>query len=223
MERKGNGKDTEERRCERRGMLLTQVPVALLLIGTLLVVGCVTPGPEQPDGSLTEAESRELARTFVEQSPTYQFDGFDLEYTQTIVLHCPYCWRFLFDFQSRHAGYGNRTGQVLAQVITPHTAEVTVINGTITSAVLDGRWNMLTQSGLEPLTREEALAIARNSSCVQEGTLTDTVVYNDYTRTWWIDLVPFTVKPGCNPACVVSEDTGTAEINWRCTGLLLPE
>jgi hypothetical protein len=217
-------------------MMLTQVPVALLLIGTLLVVGCVTPGPEQPGWNLTEVESRELARTFVEQSPTYQFDGFDLVDNQTIVLHCPYCWRFLFDFQSRHAGYGNRTGQVLAQVITPHTAEVTVINGTITSAVLDGRWNMLTQTlvsdyqnpaeaqgGFEPLTREEALAIARNSSCVQEGTLTDTAVYNDYTRTWWIDLVPFTEKQGCNPACVVSEDTRTAEINWRCTGLLLPE
>ena len=51
-------------------MMLTQVPVALLLIGTLLVVGCVTPGPEQPRGNLTEVESRELARTFVEQSPT---------------------------------------------------------------------------------------------------------------------------------------------------------
>ncbi len=217
-------------------MMLTQVPVALLLIGTLLVVGCVTPGPEQPGWNLTEVESRELARTFVEQSPTYQFDGFDLVDNQTIVLHCPYCYIFLFDFQSQHAGYGNRTGQVLAQVITPHTAAVTVINGTITSAVLDGRWNMLTQTlvsdyqnsveaqgGLEPLTREEALAIARNSSCVQEGTLTDTAVYNDYTRTWWIDLVPFTEKPGCNPACVVSEDTRTAEINWRCTGLLLPE
>ena len=51
-------------------MMLTQVPVALLLIGTLLVVGCVTPGPEQPGGNLTEVESRELARTFVEQSPT---------------------------------------------------------------------------------------------------------------------------------------------------------
>ena len=67
------------------------------------------------------------------------------------------------------------------------------------------------------LTYEEARAIAQNSTCTQEGTLTDTWMYNEYTRTWWIDLEPFTVMPGCNPACVVSEDTKTAEINWRCT------
>jgi nitrous oxidase accessory protein len=67
------------------------------------------------------------------------------------------------------------------------------------------------------LTYEEARAIAENSTCVQEGTLTDTWMYNEYTRTWWIDLEPFTVMPGCNPACVISEDTRTAEINWRCT------
>jgi len=70
------------------------------------------------------------------------------------------------------------------------------------------------------MTIEEAMAIAQNSECVQEGRLTDTYVHNEYTRTWWIDLDPFTPKEGCNPACVVNEDTKTAEINWRCTGLM---
>jgi NitT/TauT family transport system substrate-binding protein len=72
------------------------------------------------------------------------------------------------------------------------------------------------------LTLEEARAIAQNSSCVQEGTLTDTYIYNEYSRTWWFDLEPFTVMPGCNPACVISEDTRTAEINWRCTMATTP-
>ncbi|KKU82706.1 MAG: hypothetical protein UY09_C0007G0014 [Parcubacteria group bacterium GW2011_GWA2_47_8] len=27
---------------------------------------------------------------------------------------------------------------------------------------------------------------------------------------------------GCNPACVVSEATRAAEVNWRCTGLVVP-
>ncbi len=68
------------------------------------------------------------------------------------------------------------------------------------------------------LTSEEALEIAENSDCMQEGNLTDTIVYNEYTETWWID---FDIEiPGCNPACVVSEETKTAEINWRCTGLI---
>lgn len=214
-------------------MKLTQLVMVLVIIGTLVTAGCITP---ENDGEATEAESKEIARAFVENSPTYQFDGFDLSYNQTIVLRCPYCWMFTFDFKSRHAGYGDRTGQVLAQVITPHTAEVTVINGTMTSAVLDGQWDMLTQTpvsdyvntaeaqgGLERLTYEEARAIAKNSTCVQEGTLTDTYVYNEYTRTWWIDLDPFTEREGCNPACVVNISTKTAEVNWRCTGLIIPE
>ena len=122
-------------------MKLKPVTVLLALIGAIFILGCITPEPR-----ITEAESKEIARDFVENSPTYQFDGFDLEYNQTVVLRCPYCWMFVFDFKSRHAGYGNRTGQVLAQVITPHTAVVTVINGTITSAILDDRWDMLTQT-----------------------------------------------------------------------------
>jgi len=288
-------------------MKLTQILVVVMIIGTLLTAGCITPGT---DGEVTETESKEIARAFVENSSTYQFDGADLAYNQTTVLRCPYCWVFTFDFKSRQAGYGDRTGKVLAQVITPHTADVTVINGTITSAVLDGQWDMLTQTpvsdylnpaeaqareiaeeyvtamdeyrnysgrdltvtnvvqarcpgcwqielefylisekdpartdratvtvtlenwevidvvyaqgGLEPLTYEEALAIAKNSTCVQEGTLIDTHVYNEFTRTWWIDLEPFVPQEGCNPACVVYEDTRTAEINWRCTGALPP-
>ena len=38
------------------------------------------------------------------------------------------------------------------------------------------------------------------------------------SKTWWIDLNA--EKEGCNPACVVFEESKRAEINWRCTGLL---
>ncbi|RLC33943.1 MAG: hypothetical protein DRZ76_03655 [Candidatus Nealsonbacteria bacterium] len=41
---------------------------------------------------------------------------------------------------------------------------------------------------------------------------------NEITGTWWIDLN--LEKPGCNPACVVDVVNETAEINWRCTGLV---
>lgn len=62
-----------------------------------------------------------------------------------------------------------------------------------------------------------AREVAMGSPCVQEGGLTDTFVYNNNTRTWWIDLN--INRTGCAPACVVYEENGTAEINWRCTGL----
>lgn len=73
--------------------------------------------------------------------------------------------------------------------------------------------------------RESAFLIARESKeCSNAGILTDKIVYNENSKTWWIDLerMPELEKDGCNPACVVSEETRTAEVNWRCTGLREP-
>ncbi|MDD1678029.1 MAG: hypothetical protein LUO93_02435 [Methanomicrobiales archaeon] len=71
------------------------------------------------------------------------------------------------------------------------------------------------------LTSEQAYGFARNSTCAQEGNLTDNAFYNPNSRTWWIDLEPFSPNPLCNPACVVNE-TGGTEVNPRCTGLVPP-
>lgn len=76
------------------------------------------------------------------------------------------------------------------------------------------------QTGAE-MSYGEAVDIAKQSTCTQEGDLTETRVCNASTGTWWIDLDA--EKPGCNPACVVDVNTRTAEVNWRCTGLLTPE
>jgi hypothetical protein len=43
---------------------------------------------------------------------------------------------------------------------------------------------------------------------------------NEGTGTYWINLN--ITKEGCNPACVVNIADKTAEINWRCTGLIVP-
>ena len=69
----------------------------------------------------------------------------------------------------------------------------------------------------EPCTREDAIAIAEKSNCTEVGNLTEDVFYNNYTKTWWIDIDAD--KEGCAPACVVS-DNGSVEVNWRCTGLV---
>ncbi len=66
------------------------------------------------------------------------------------------------------------------------------------------------------LTLEEAMAIAKSSECGSQ--LNKNAFYNENSQTWWIDLD--IEKEGCNPACVVDVNTGQAEINWRCTGLL---
>lgn len=69
------------------------------------------------------------------------------------------------------------------------------------------------------MTEDEARAVAQ-STCVKEGEMLGQGMYNENTGTWWFDATLTDTKPGCNPACVVSEDSKTAEINWRCTGLL---
>lgn len=117
-------------------------------------------GTIEPDGSVTELsafkrmtreESQRIAEEFVRNSPTFSFDGIEdtLRLTDTLTARCPCCWVFTFEFDSRHAGYGDRTGQVLAQVITPHRAAVAVEQLEITSAVMDEKWDMIKQGVVE--------------------------------------------------------------------------
>lgn len=77
----------------------------------------------------------------------------------------------------------------------------------------------------EKLTIEEAMEIAQDSECTEKGSLTEEHMYNDFSRTWWIDLKmkPEFENEMCYPACVVFEETKEVEINWRCTGALPPE
>jgi len=72
------------------------------------------------------------------------------------------------------------------------------------------------------LTEAEARVIAEKS-CIKGGEALANGVYNEITKTWWFDANLNATKEGCNPACVVSEATKTAEINWRCTGLIEPK
>jgi hypothetical protein len=68
-----------------------------------------------------------------------------LALVNTTTLKCPYCWEFVYQFDCRQAGYGNRMGRMLAQVITPHTATIVVQEGKVTSAMMDSEWDMMGQ------------------------------------------------------------------------------
>ena len=67
------------------------------------------------------------------------------------------------------------------------------------------------------LSYEDAAAIAATSACVEDGKLLADHFCNESAGSWWIGLD--VEREGCYPACVVDVDSGTAEINWRCTGL----
>lgn len=145
-----------------------------LIILSAGIAGCTqsnvndsNDGNKQPDNgnenkqpTYTEEESKEIARDFVESSPTYQFDGHNLTHKETLypdVVNCTSCYGFVFEFESRHAGYGNRTGKMLAQVITPHEAHITVKNGEVTSALLDMKWDMINQTLVDAKAQDDEL------------------------------------------------------------------
>lgn len=94
-------------------------------------------------------------------------------------------------------------------------------------ACLDGTEGVSAGADLEgqtagsALVEAEAKAIAE-ASCVKGGETLSEGSYNPSTQTWWFDANLNSAREGCNPACVVSEVTKTAELNWRCTGLVPP-
>lgn len=107
------------------------------------------PVEEKPQAGVSFEESQRIAEEAVKNAPTYKFDGFDLKFESSEVLLCPSCWEFSYSFQSRAAGYGDRTGQILAQVITPHTIRATVDNSKITSLVTDRTFDEISQRFLK--------------------------------------------------------------------------
>ncbi|HXW02211.1 MAG TPA: hypothetical protein VD828_02415, partial [Candidatus Nitrosotenuis sp.] len=90
----------------------------------------------------------ELAIDFVKNAPTFAFDGVDdsLTVEDVMILESfPVQYVITINFESSHGGYGDRTGQFLTQAITPHTIIVTVVDGQITSAIIDDAWDEVNQ------------------------------------------------------------------------------
>jgi len=94
----------------------------------------------------------ELAIDFVKNTPTFAFDGIgnSLTVEDVMILESfPVQYVVTINFESLHGGYGDRTGQYLTQAITPHTIIVTVVDGQITSAIIDDIWDELSQETIE--------------------------------------------------------------------------
>jgi len=100
---------------------------------------------------LTKEESQNIALEFVKNSPTFVFDGIEetLKLSESIEVSIPYTWTFVLHFESAHAGYGYRTGTMLAEVITPHVVSVTVEHGEIKYASMDDKWDMMQQKEID--------------------------------------------------------------------------
>lgn len=131
---------------------------------------------QTPPTILTIEASRalDIATNFIRNSPTYALDGSGLQlialYTGNDCVPSFYelfgigqqrpcipmnsspvfenTYVFLFNFTSSSGGYGNRTDQVVTQVITDHRIAVVVKNEEVISALIDGQWDEVNQQPL---------------------------------------------------------------------------
>ncbi|MCW3991364.1 MAG: hypothetical protein NWE79_01535 [Candidatus Bathyarchaeota archaeon] len=99
-------------------------------------------------GEHTEQEAMDMAVHFLRNGPTFKFDGIpeSLSVKGAFRARTPIpTWSVVIEFKCRHADYGDRTGRVLAQVVTPHEIAVIVEEGRVIRAVVDEVWDELNQ------------------------------------------------------------------------------
>ena len=112
---------------------------AFILILTLTCVACSQSPAWSREGS------QRVAEEFVRLETTFRFDGIPESLEVTSTTSVGNGWKYTIEFDSRHPGWGNRSGQALAEVITHHVAEITVQARLVTTAIMDGEWDMINQ------------------------------------------------------------------------------
>ena len=153
---------------DRTGQMLAQVltpHVSRIVVSEGRIIRAVTDDAFDemeermlPTGDTTAEEAESIALSFLRNSPTFKFDGIEasISVSEVFVMESyPVQYAFMVAFECSHPGYGDRTGQVLAQVITPHMIRIVVSAGEVRSAVIDGEWDELNQA---EETRSELLS-----------------------------------------------------------------
>lgn len=112
----------------------------------------------------TPENAETIALEWLRNAPTFSFDGIaGTMLVEDIVIMESYPVQYLvkITFDCSHAGYGDRSDLVLAQVITNHKAVVKVVDGNVVSAIIDDTWDELNEGedSSAILTPEEAVDI----------------------------------------------------------------
>ena len=128
---------------------MNKVVVLALIVLAAVVAFFVLRDTGEPE-VFTQEESQLIAQNWMEtMSPTYTFDGMDLALVSEEVRVPDTEYEFIFAFDSRAAGYGDRSDEMAAQVITPHETRVVVTSGVVTSAITDGVYDEMTAQMVE--------------------------------------------------------------------------
>ncbi|MCX6007276.1 MAG: hypothetical protein NTZ34_08480 [Chloroflexi bacterium] len=128
------------------GSFLAVSVVFVLILFAVKGVSCQPAINKTADCSQEQAAA--LSLSLIKNSPTFTFDGIK-DSIQQVKAESPdkgSTWNLIYSFKTAHSGHGDRSGEMLAQVVTGHTAQITVTKCKITSAVCDKTWNLLTNT-----------------------------------------------------------------------------
>lgn len=131
------------------------LPIIFSLL--IILVSCIE---KETTKEYSLEESKKIAESFVINSLTYSSDGSNLRLIDSNKLRCDNCFIFVFEFTSSHAGFGDRSEKVIAEVVIEHVISVIVQNDEVVQAIIDNRWNEIKQ---KPITDYETIDLEKSA------------------------------------------------------------
>ena len=122
---------------------------------TAMLPGGWPPATASPPASaavVADQHGLAIVEAFVRNSATFRYDGkpesLCLQSVRPLAA-CPGCYEYVLSFESRHPGFGDRTGVPLTQAPTPHRATIVLRDQVVVSGILDAAWDMAQQRILD--------------------------------------------------------------------------
>ena len=119
--------------------------VALTVLLGLSIVVATSKESAGGNSQYTWEDYDQIAREYLLNSATFQFDGQEDSIELSIVMtpsdSDESIFTLTYTFQTGHAGHGDRSGEIILPVITDHRIDITVDNGQVTGAVCCGVWD----------------------------------------------------------------------------------
>ncbi|WP_292471391.1 hypothetical protein [Methanolobus sp.] len=107
--------------------------------------------------TIPEDKARTIAEEWIINAPTYSFDGSALELQDfQASKYYPEEQILTYSFVSSHSGYGDRSKNMTKQTITNHSIEITLENGEVISAAIDGTWDEINQIMLDTVVEMQS-------------------------------------------------------------------
>jgi hypothetical protein len=124
------------------------ITIITAILLTVMMVPTGIYAIQNPKTGIDVTKPEDVALVYIRDGPTFSFDGITSTLKVTGVdtnKSNPPQYVVTIGFVCLHGGYGDRTGKIVTQALTPHTAVVTVVEGKVVSAVIDGAWNEAAQ------------------------------------------------------------------------------